>query len=188
MSAYYCDIFYNHLYIEAKKYKALGTVASITEGYKHTLNAFLRSLDKPILYKKSIVGLHHYYTSIGYGSMSFAKCIDKLTYEFVPTDYYESLSSTQKMGVLRLILNQTIKDFIRKIVTEHMSKIIDFHTEPENVRILQDEFINILISAREGMYQRFVTVQTRTNKDETVHRLLSEKMQCEIKKLIKEKY
>lgn len=188
VSSYFVDIFYNHLYVEAKKYKAHGTVASITEGYQHTLNAYLRSLDNPKLYKKSIVGLHHYYISIGFGSISFAKCIDKLTHEFVPTDYFESLTSTQKMGVLRMILNQTIKDFIRKIVTDHMSKIIDFHTETENVRILQDEFINILIGAREGMYQRFVAVQTRTNKDETVNRLLAEKMQVEIKKLVKEKY
>jgi hypothetical protein len=188
ISSYYVDIFYNHLYAEAKKYKAHGTVASITEGFKHTLNAFLRSLDNPKLYKKSIVGLHHYYISIGFGSISFAKCIDKLTHEFVPTDYYESLTSTQKMGVLRMVINQVIKDFIRKIVDEHMSKIIDFHTEAENVRILQDEFINILIIAREGMYQRFVAVQTHTNKDETVNRLLGEKMQGEIKKLIKEKY
>ena len=188
ISSYYVDIFYNHLYAEAKKYKAHGTVASITEGFKHTLNAFLRSLDNPKLYKKSIVGLHHYYISIGFGSISFSKCIDNLTQEFVPTDYYESLTSTQKMGVLRMVINQTIKDFIRKIVDEHMTKIIDFHTETENVRILQDEFINILIIAREGMYQRFVAVQTRTNKDETVNRLLGEKMQGEIKKLIKEKY
>jgi hypothetical protein len=188
ISSYYVDIFYNHLYAEAKKYKAHGTVASITEGFKHTLNAFLRSLDNPKLYKKSIIGLHHYYISIGFGSISFSKCIDNLTQEFVPTDYYESLTSTQKMGVLRMVINQTIKDFIRKIVDEHMTKIIDFHTETENVRILQDEFIHILIIAREGMYQRFVAVQTRTNKDETVNRLLGEKMQGEIKKLIKEKY
>jgi hypothetical protein len=188
MSAYYVDLFYNHLYIEAKKYKANGTVPSITEGYQHTLNAFLRSLSNPKLYKKSLIGLHNYYTVVGFGSISFAKCIDKLTHEFVPTDYYDSLTSTQKMGVLRMVINQTIKDFIRKIVTDYMSKIIDYHTEVENVRILQDEFINILILAREGMYQRFIAVQTHTNKNETVNRLLGERMQVEIKKLIKEKY
>ena len=44
MSAYYIDIFYNHLYNEAKKLKVSGSVSSITEGYKHTLNAFLKSL------------------------------------------------------------------------------------------------------------------------------------------------
>ena len=64
MSAYYIDIFYNHLYNEAKKLKAGGTVSSITEGYKHTLNAFLKSLSNPNLYKKSLSGLHHYFITI----------------------------------------------------------------------------------------------------------------------------
>ena len=35
---------------KAKKIKANGSVPSITEGYKHTLNAFLKSLENPKLY------------------------------------------------------------------------------------------------------------------------------------------
>ena len=188
ISAYYIDIFYNHLYIEAKKLKINGKVASITEGYKHTLNAFLKSLNNPKLYKKSIVGIHNYYITIGYASISFSKCVDKLTKEFVPSDYYNSLTVTQKMGVLRMVINQAMKIFIRKIVDEHMIKIIDYHKEIDNVRILQDELIDCFILEREGMYQRFIAENTKTNKNETVNRLLAEKMQQEIKRLIKEKY
>ena len=188
MSAYYIDIFYNHLYNEAKKLKAGGTVSSITEGYKHTLNAFLKSLSNPNLYKKSLSGLHHYFITIGFASISYSKCIDRITCEFVPTDYFNSLTFTQKIGVLRLILNQSMKSFIKKIVDEHMTKIIDYHKDVDNVRILQDEFIDCLILEREGFYQRFVASQTTTNKNETVNRLLAEKMQVEIKRLVKEKY
>jgi hypothetical protein len=188
MSAYYVDIFYNHLYIEAKKLKATGNVASITDGYKHTLNAFLKGLDNPKLYKKSIVGMHHYFISIGYASISFAKCIDRLTKEFIPLDYFSSLTVTQKMGVLRMVLNQSLKLFIKKIVDDHMAKIIDFHIEKDNVRILQDELIDCFILEREGMYQRFIAENTKTNKNETVNRLLAEKMQTEIKRLVREKY
>jgi hypothetical protein len=188
ISAYYIDIFYNHLYLEAKKLKINGKVASITEGYKHTLNAFLKSLNNPKLYKKSIVGIHNYYITIGYASISFSKCVDKLTKEFVPSDYYNSLTVTQKMGVLRMVINQAMKVFIRKIVDEHMIKIIDYHKEVDNVRILQDELIDCFILEREGMYQRFIAENTKTNKNETVNRLLAEKMQQEIKRLIKEKY
>lgn len=188
VSAYYIDIFYNHLYIEAKKLKTNGKVSSITEGYKHTLNAFLKGLDNPKIYKKSILGIHNYYISIGFASISFTKCIDKLTKEFIPSDYFGSLTVTQKMGVLRMVINQSIKVFIRKIVNEHMVKIIDYHKEADNVRILQDEFIDCLILEREGMYQRFIVENTKTNKCETVNNLLVEKMQNEIKRLIKEKY
>ena len=188
MSAYYIDIFYNHLYNEAKKLKVIGSVSSITEGYKHTLNAFLKSLSNPKLYKKSLSGLHHYFITIGFASISYAKCIDRITSEFVPTDYFNSLTFTQKIGVLRLILNQSMKSFIKKIVDEHMTKIIDCHKDVDNVRILQDDFIDCLILEREGFYQRFIASQTTTNKNETVNRLLAEKMQVEIKRLVKEKY
>lgn len=188
ISAYYVDIFYNHLYTEAKKLKVNGSVSSVTEGYKHTLNAFLKGLTNPKLYKKSISGLHHYFITIGFASISYSKCIDRLTSDFVPIDYFNSLTFTQKIGVLRLILNQSIKSFIRKIVDEYMSKIIDFHKDKDNVRLLQDEFIDCLILEREGFFQRFIATQTKTNKNETVNRLLAEKMQVEIKRLLKEKY
>jgi hypothetical protein len=188
MSAYYVDIFYNHLYSEAKKMKATGNVSSITEGYKHALNAFLKSLNNPKLYKKSIVGIHHYFMNIGFASISFSKCIDRITTEFIPTDYFHSLTTTKKMGVIRLVLNQSIKNFIRKVVDEHIGKIIDFHNDVDNVRILQDDLIHCFMVEREGMFHRFISNKTQTNKDETVNRVLAEKMQNEIKRLIKEKY
>lgn len=188
ISAYYVDIFYNHLYIEAKKMKANNNVASITEGYKHTLSAFLKSLNNPKLYKKSIVGMHHYFMNIGFASISFSACIDRLTKEFIPTDYFQSLTMTKKMGIVRMVLTQAIKNFIRKIVDDHIGKIIDYHNEPDNVRILQDDLIDCFILEREGMYQRFISNQTRTNKNDNVDRMVSEKMQLEIKRLVKEKY
>jgi hypothetical protein len=188
MSAYYVDIFYNHLYTEAKKLKAGGKVSSVTEGYKHTLNAFLKGLSNPNLYKKSIVGIHHYFITIGFASISFTKCVDRLTTSFVPSDYFNSLTSTQKMGVLRMVINQSMKVFIRTIVDEHMSKIIDNHKDADNVRILQDALIDCFILEREGMYQRFIASKTVTNKDDNINRLVAEKMQQEIKKLVKEKY
>ena len=188
MAAYYVDIFYNHLYNEAKKLKEGGSVSSITDGYKHTLNAFLKSLTNAKLYNKNIIGIHNYYINIGFASISFAKCVDKLTAEFIPTDYTNSLSSTQKMGVLRMVINQSMKVFIRNIVDNHIAKIIDNHTDRDNVRILQDILVDCFILEREGMYQRFIADKTKTNKDETVNRLIAEKMQTEIKKLIKEKY
>jgi hypothetical protein len=187
ISAYYCDIFYNHLYTEAKKYKTNGTVASITEGYKHTLNAFLKGLDNPRLYKKSITGIHHYYITIGMASISFSKCVDKLVQEFVPSDYFESLTSGQKMGILRMVISQSIKQFIKRIVDTHLAKIIDYHSEKDNVRILQDEFIDCLILERESMYARFIASHTNTDQSSQVNRVLVERMQEQIKKLTKEK-
>lgn len=188
MSAYYVDIFYNYLYTEAKTLKANGNVASVTEGYKHALNAFIKSLDNPKLYKKSITGMHTYFINIGFSSISFSTCIDRITKEFIPDDYFQALSTTKKMGILRSVLDHSIKMFIRKVVDDHMSKIIDYHSEKDNARILQDDLIDCFILERENMFQRFITDKTKTTQHDTVNRLVAEKMQVEIKKLIGEKY
>jgi len=184
LAAYFVDIFYNHLYNEAKKLKINNSCASVTEGYKHTLNAFIKGLNNAKLYKKYIIGIHHYYIAIGFASISFTKCVDRVTQEFIPEDYFNSLTSTQKMGVLRLILNSSIKQFITILVKEHLKKIIDFHDEKDNARILQDSMIDCFILERESMYQRFVLSY---NNDNNINTKLINNMQNDIKKLVKEK-
>ena len=184
ISAYYVDIFYNHLYIEAKKLKVNKNVASITEGYKHALNAFLKSLDNADLYKKNISGLHHFFITLGFSSLTFSKCIDNITKEFIPTDYFASLSSSQKMGILKTVISNTSRNFIKKIVESYMVKVIDNHADKENVRLLQDDFIECLILERETFFQKFIGEKTSTKVDNGI----VIKMQNEISRLIKEKY
>lgn len=184
LAAYFVDIFYNHLYNEAKKLKINKSCASITEGYKHSLNAFIKGLNNAKLYKKYIIGIHHYYIAIGFASISFSKCVDRVTQEFIPIDYFNSLSSTQKMGVLRLILNSSLKQFIIIIVKEHLKKIIDFHNEKDNARLLQDALINCFMLERESMYQRFMSSY---NDNTSINTKLINNMQSDIKKLVKEK-
>jgi hypothetical protein len=188
MSAYFVDLFYNHLYFEGKKLKVNGSVPSITEGYKHALNAFIKSLGNARLYKKAVMGIHQYFMNYtSFTTISFAKCVDRLAANFVPLDYLSSLNNTQKMSVLRLVINQAIKEFTKKIVNEHLNKIIDHHSDPDNVRLMQDELIDCFLLEREAVYQRFVSSQTNTSSNETVNRLVAEKMQKEIKNLIIEK-
>ena len=184
LAAYFVDIFYNHLYNEATKLKINKSCSSITEGYKHALNAFIKGLNNAKLYKKYIIGIHHYYISIGFASISFSKCVDRVAQEFIPDDYFNSLSSTQKMGVLRLILNSALKQFITILIQEHLKKIIDFHNEKDNARLLQDSLINCFILERESMYQRFMmSYNNKTN----INTTLINNMQNDIKKLVKEK-
>jgi hypothetical protein len=188
MAAYFVDLFYNHLYFEGKKLKVNGSVPSVTEGYKHALNAFIKSLGNARLYKKAVIGIHQYFMNYtSFTTISFAKCVDRLAANFVPLDYYSSLNNTQKMSVLRLVINQAVKEFTKKIVNDHLNKIIDHHQEFDNVRLLQDELIDCFLLEREGVYQRFVSSQTQTSSNETVNRLVAEKMQKEIKNLILEK-
>jgi cell division protein FtsB len=188
LGAYFVDIYYNHLYIEAKKLRTSGSVSSITEGYKHTLNAFLQGVENPKLYKKTLMGIHTYFVSSGLTSISFAECIERITEEFIPQDYYNSVSKIQKTSILKLVISQSNKAMIEKIARRFLNLIIDNHDEVANIRVLQDEFIDVLILEREGIYHRFISTQTKTATVSHSSTQLIETMRTEIKKLCAEKY
>lgn len=187
IGSYFVDIYYNHLYLEAKKLKNERNVNNITDGYKHGLNAYLQGIDNPKLYKKTLIDLHKFFIASGFSSISFSEYLERMTQEFIPQDYYESVSNPQKISILKLVLCQSNKIFIEKIVRNYMKMIIDEHMEADNVRVLQDEFIDILLLQREGMYDRFISSKTKNNGISPNIRLI-EKMQNEIKSLYKEKY
>lgn len=187
IGSYFVDIYYNHLYLEAKKLKNERSVNNITDGYKHGLNAYLQGIDNPKLYKKTLIDLHKFFIASGFSSISFSEYLERMTQEFIPQDYYESVSNPQKISILKLVLCQSNKIFIEKIVRNYMKMIIDEHMEADNVRVLQDEFIDILLLQREGMYDRFISSKTKNNGISPNIRLI-EKMQNEIKSLYKEKY
>lgn len=183
LGAYFVDIFYNHLFIEGKKLRTNKSVSSITEGYKHALNAFLQGIENPKSYKKILVGIHSFFISSGFTNMSFSECIERVTEEFIPKDYYESVSKQQKISILKLVICQSNKTFVEKLVKNFLRLVIDTHSDSDNIRVLQDAFIDILMLERENIYHRFVTT-TKT----TPQSALVEAMQNEIKKLCKEKF
>lgn len=188
LGAYFIDIYYNHLYIEAKRFRASGSVNSITEGYKVALTAFLNGVENPKHYKKTLVGIHSYFIASGMTSITFSECIERITEEFIPADYYSSVSKTQKTSILKLVITQSNRVLIEKIVRRFLDLIIDNHDEPANIRILQDEYIDILILEREGVYHRFISTQAKTPNTSTASIKMIESMQIEIKKLCNEKY
>jgi len=183
MAAYFVDIFYNHLFIEGKKLRTNKSVSSITEGYKHALNAFLQGIENPKSYKKILVGIHEFFISSGFTSMSFSECIERVTEEFIPKDYYTSVSKQQKISILKLVICQSNKTFVEKLVKNYLRLVIDTHNDADNIRVLQDAFIDILMLERENIYHRFIS----TAKSNPQAALL-EAMQSEIKNLCKEKF
>ena len=102
MGAYFVDIYYNHLFIEGKKLRTNKSASSITEGYKHALNAFLQGVENPKTYKKILVGIHSFFISSGFTSISFSDCIERVTEEFIPKDYFASVSKQQKISILKI--------------------------------------------------------------------------------------
>ena len=187
ITAYFVDIFYNHLFLEAKKLRTNKSVDSITEGYKHALNAFLQGIENPKLYKKTLVGIHSFFISSGFSSITFAECIERITSEFIPKDYYSIVSNQQKISILKLVICQSNKTFVETLVKRFLSMVIDNHNEADNIRIMQDKFIDILMIERENLFNRFITNQNKNTKSNP-HTSLTEAMQSEIKRLCKEKF
>lgn len=189
ISAYYVDMYYNHIYLEAKKMRTEKSVSSITDGYKHILNIFLQDIDTPKRYKKNLLALYQFFLDNGFTGLSFSACLEKIIHEFVPVNYYESLTNTQKNSIIRLVLNQANKAFIEKIAKQYMSSIIDNHMDEDNIRVLQDEFIDLLLIEREGMYQRFISVKAKPNqKNGHINTAIVDTLRNELKVLYKEKY
>lgn len=185
ISAYFTDIFYNHLYDQAKNAKNSGTVPSITSGYKNALTAWNTGLSKTYFYTETIRGIYNWiinYTKIP--ALTYNDCINKIVIEFVPTDYFEQLSNNQKTGLLKRIISNLNKVSIKKIHNEYMDLVIDNRTR-ENADIIKDLMLDTLLFEKESMYQKFVAMQTAgaTNSKDT----MIEKMTLEIKRLIQEK-
>jgi predicted nuclease with TOPRIM domain len=187
LAAYFVDIYYNHLYIEGKNLWTNKNSPNITEGYKHALNAFLQGIENPKLYKKTLTAIHTYFESSGYISITFTNCIERITEEFIPKDFQESVTKQQKISILRKVILDANKEFIEKLVKKFLSSVIDNHNDVDNARILQDEFIDILILQRENIYHLFISAQTKTSHGGGVSAIAFDKMRQEIKSLINER-
>src|SRR6185436_9173398 len=94
MSVYFIDIYYNHLYVEAKNCRNDNKVSSVTEGYKYTLTVFIRGIDNIKHYKKTLVGIHDSFVNHGgFINLSFVDCINRITNEFIPKDFISVITN-----------------------------------------------------------------------------------------------
>ena len=191
LGAYIVDIYYNHLYTEAIKFKNAGNVASITEGFRHAIFAFISAIDssspstyKAKHYERLLTGINEYFaTYMSFSTLSIMDCIDKIMMEFIPVDYYKAIDKDQKRNLLRGILIRSIKDFSQAILKEYLCLIIDNHEETANIKILQECMFDILCMQREQLYMQFMD----TSKNEKIDKSVAVQMRKEIKKLNKEK-
>lgn len=190
VGAYFVDIYYNHLYTEAIKFKTDGRVASVTEGYRHATFAFLTALDnkakgyKPEHYNKLIQGINEYFLFwTVYSSLTLSECINKIVREFVPADYFASLDKEQKRNILRSVLIESIREFTRIVIGEFLGAIIDNHDEPANVEALKEKIVDTFIMQREAMFHKFLDCRAGGKPDEKVDKKFVDKLRAEIIRL-----
>lgn len=162
LSAYFIDLFYNHLYDQAVRYHRQKQVDTITDGYKRSLDAFSNSINKhdPELYRDIVSGIYQTFINYGYTGLSYNNCIDKIVKEFIPQDYWKIMSFEDKSKILGTVITNSTNDMIRKIITKYLEDVIDNHYEPDNANIWQDEFVDILLLEREKLFQNIINVKT----------------------------
>lgn len=190
VGAYLVDIYYNHLYAEAHKFRGKGDVPTVTEGYRHSTFAFLSGLDhnakatyKAQHYKQLLIGVNEYFkTWTSFNTLTVSDCIDKIVREFVPDDYFKELDKDQKSSILRMVLTDTLREFTKVVVGEFLSAIVDNHDEPANIEALKDRIVDLMISEREKMFHKFLASHFPAS-NETVDKKFAEKMRDEIVKL-----
>ena len=193
ISAYVTDIYYNHLYSEAMKMKAEGKTNSITEGYRHAIWAFINAINpdsgkyKEHHYKQLLKGINEYFTIwTSFSTLNLRDCINKVTQEFVPEDYFVNLDNDQRSNIIRKVLTNSIKEFSLVIIHEYLNGIIDNHDETANIEALKDCMTDILLMEREAMFRKFLD-QNIGKKSETIDKSVGIKMQQEIKSLLKDR-
>lgn len=191
ISAYFVDIYYNHLYTEAIKFKNSAKVKSITDGYRHAVFAFLSAIDSksstynPKHYKHILISINNYFTTYtSFSTLTLSDCIDKITKEFIPVDYHNTLSKDHKRHLLRQTIVNVIRAFTKIVVTQFLTPIIDNHSDVSNIDAMKDSMVNLLLLERESLYNKFVNVQIG---NESVDKSIALKMQSYIKKLLGER-
>ena len=191
LSSYFTDKYYNELYEEAKKLKEKNFTPSVTEAYKHTLQAFLQGISNPKFYQKALVNIQEFISNNGfYGIISYSTCIDKIVGEFIPKSYLNVIidsDMTKKAGIINFIFTNVNKSFVESLVYNHFPIIIDVRNK-DNATVLKNELIDLFLIERDKLFQRFVISQSGVKPtDAKVDRNFITKFENEFKKVFDEK-
>jgi len=189
LAAYFVDIFYNDLYAQAVNRKNNGDVESISQGYRVIVYGFVVGIDDSNrLYKAKNYNnvLKHIYESynnyLPHRASNMAECIKNMVKEFVPSDYFDSLTRDQDRKILRSIIVNSVKHLTKHIMNDFIQFIIDNHDNEENCYLLKTTMVNILIDEREKWYHKFMKKSIAV--DEKVDKSFVDKVRSEYNKLI----
>ena len=193
VGSYIVEIYYNKLYAEAIEFKNKGKTSSITEGYRHAVNAFVQAVigkkpgKKAEYYNDFVKGLIEYfvkYTSKKNGRTT-NEIISIIVREFVPQDYSDSLGVDQERNVLKNALVTTIREFSMLVINDHIKAIIDHHSEQENIDVMKQDITEILFSFRDQLFHSFI--QKNSGHSAKVSKSHLDELRLDLKKISQEK-
>lgn len=190
VAAYFTNIYYDYLYIEAQKAKANGQWPTVTLSYRHACNAFLTAIDytskkhyKVENYTQLLMGItEHFKEFTTFSTMSINECIDKMVREFVPEDFFATTDRDTRRNIIRNVLTSLIRAITASVATEFLVPIIDAHDDEENAPALLERIVDLLLYEREMMYQKFMN----GGRPERAERNIAERVTQDNKKLLAE--
>ncbi len=185
LSRYFVDIFYNELYDQAIRLHRKNEKVAIVDNYKHALDAFLHAINNANskLYKDLMSGIHQTFEHYEDPNISYQECVDNVAKEFIPSDYWNILSYQDKGKVVGIVIANSTKAMIHNIAVDHIDDVINIREGSDMTDEWQNEYVDILISEREKLYQQIINAQTGSGENQS----LVETMRREIRSLYAEK-
>ena len=113
--------------------------------------------------------------------MTYNQCIHFLVSELVPNDLIDSIREQQKNNILHKTLTTCLNKFTNILLTKYLTLIIDNHSEECNIRILQDEFLDIILIEKNLIYNKFIHPEIKDNNN--IHQKLYSEIRTKFKKL-----
>ena len=163
IAGYFVNFYFNTLYKAAKSASINSRDGlSITDTYRAKVSSYIQAIKgAESAYKTLVTKLHEYCVKISsrFNSMSSSKFINTLVDGFVPVDYIDSLSITDKDEVFNVIiidLAATLGSVCTK--PEYLRKIIDQHEESRNItcEMIFKEAIRALDNKKDMMMNKFI--------------------------------
>jgi DNA primase len=172
VGGYFVGHFYNNLYITANnRNKIKDASKSITDEYKNVVKTYMYGVKHNSDYfGKTIKGVHAYYQQqTKYTTISLIEFLDNMLGCFVPEEYFADLKEADKEFFINKIIVGCVMELGTKILTfDKLSMIIDQHSDRDNIRLLQDDMIEIFSDIREQIFNQFTRQLTGKKKVETV--------------------
>jgi len=157
IGSYFVNLYYNEFYTKANTLRINGSYNNITDAYRNILSSYLDFIKKPEFFKQIVKGIHAYCISTTkYTTMSHKECIDFMISEFIPQKLWSSIRENQKNKLFHESINNSITIFTADIINNHLIMIIDNHSHPENITILQDLFLKIILLEKDKVYSKFL--------------------------------
>lgn len=163
IGGYFVNFYFNTLYKSActasnNSHEGL----SITDTYRSKVSCYIQAIKSvESAYKRLVSDLHRYCVKIStrFNSLTFSQFINQLVLSFIPADYAESLSASDKDELFSVIISD-LAATLGSICTrpEYLRKIIDNHDDNRTLtcEILFKESMRCLENQKDMMMNKFI--------------------------------